>query len=325
MAESNAASQEAAALPSDEALRARAIAPLTEQLVTQLASRSYAERRAASERLQSSEVALDDLLSVLARGGLAPEQHHRVLSIAFDRIVNAPRGALGIQMNPARPGEGGVRVTRIIPGFPAEKHLEVDDIIVAIDGRAVRDVTDLRMIVQGQPPGTEVRVEAIRAERDPRGKPRVDAAGAAVTRRIDVRVPLGSKRELDSAEPTNAGLGSDPLDMARQEQGRALLRRFPPKTLNIRLPDDAKIEADFAARDVDQHEYVGQLLEEIKRAKAEQRDLPAHTIGWNRAQIRALRAMAADPSLSEAERGWHARVAKRLEELIQSADTTTPD
>lgn len=310
----------AAALPNDDVLVARTVRPLTTELIGQLASPRYAERRAASERLQSAEVPLDDLLTTLAKGGLTPEQHHRVLSIAFDRIVNAPRGALGIQMNPARPGDGGVRVTRIIPGFPAEKFLEVDDMIVAIDGRAVRDVTDLRMIVQGQPPGTEVRVEAIRAERDARGKPKVDAAGAAITRRIDVRVPLGSKRELDNAEPTNAAFEINPLDTARQEQGRAILRRFAPQQRSVRLPDDAKLEADFASRDIEQHEYVNRLRIEVIDAKNQQRGVPAHTVGWFRAQIRTLRVMAADPAISDAERQWHGRVADRLEAMLASAE-----
>ena len=307
-------------LPSEETLRARTVGEPAATLIAQLASTAYAERRSASERLLSTEVPIEDLLAALAKAELSPEQHHRLLAIAFDRIVNAPRGALGIQMNPARAGEGGVRITRVIPGFPAEKHLQVDDLVVAIDGRAVRDVSDLRMIVQGQPPGTAVRVEAIRAERDERGKPKLDGAGAPMTKRIDVRVPLGSKRELDNAEPANAGFGIDPLDTARQEVGRALLRRFPAKVLNVRLPDDAKVEADFAARDVEQHEYVDRLRRELLDARNQQRPVAAHTLGWFRAQMRTMRTMSEDSMLSDAERGWHARVAKRLEEMIESAE-----
>lgn len=318
-------------LPSEESLRERTIGEPAATLIAQLASTVYAERRSASERLQSTEVPIEDLLAALAKSepspelsskvgpALSPEQHHRLLAIAFDRIVNAPRGALGIQMNPARAGDGGVRITRVIPGFPAEKHLQVDDLVVAIDGRAVRDVSDLRMIVQGQPPGTAVRVEAIRAERDERGKPKLDETGAPVTKRIDVRVPLGSKRELDNAEPANAGFGIDPLDTARQEVGRALLRRFPPKLVNVRLPDDAKVEADFAARDVEQHEYVDRLRRELLDARNQQRPVAAHTLGWFRAQMRTMRTMSEDSMLSDAERGWHARVARRLEEMLESA------
>ncbi len=314
------------ALPSEESLRSRQIAGPAKELIAQLGSASYAERRAASERLLEPTVPLDDLLAALAQGGLSPEQHHRILAIAFERIVNAPRGALGIQMNPAR-GEAGVRISRVIPGFPAERHLQVDDLVVAIDGRAIRDSSDLRMIVQGQPPGTMVRVEAIRAERDERGKPKLDAAGAPVTKRIDVRVALGSKRELDNAEPVggNAGMGNaafglDPLDSARQELGRTLLRRFPVPILTARLADDAKVEADFAARDVEQHEYVDRLRREIADATAQQREIAPHTLGWYRVQLRALRAMSEDAMLSPAERGWHERVATRLAELLDAAD-----
>jgi hypothetical protein len=321
------------ALPSQESLRARSITEPAKELIAKLGSRSYAERRAASERLLESTVALDDLLAALAQGGLSPEQHHRILAIAFERIVNAPRGALGIQMNPAR-GEPGVRISRVIPGFPAERDLQVDDLVVAIDGRAIRDANDLRMIVQGQPPGTMVRVEAIRAERDERGKPKLDATGAPVTKRIDVRVGLGSKRDLDNAEPGiagrnpgmgNAAFGIDPLDSARQELGRSLLRRFPAPLVTARLADDAKVEADFASRDVDQHEYVDRLRREIADATAQQREIAPHTIGWYRVQLRALRAMSEDSMLSPAERGWHERVASRLAELLDAADALRDD
>jgi len=315
------------ALPSEESLRSRPIAEPVRELIVRLGSASYAERRAASERLLEPTIPLDDLLAALAQGSLSPEQHHRILAIAFDRIVNAPRGALGIQMNPAR-GEPGVRISRVIPGFPAERHLQVDDLVVAIDGRAIRDANDLRLIVQGQPPGTMVRVEAIRAERDERGKPKLDAAGAPITKRIDVRVGLGSKRELDNAEPANgagmrggnAAFGIDPLDSARQELGRSLVRRFPVPIVTARLADDAVVEADFAARDVNQHEYVDRLRREIADASAQQREIAPHTLGWYRVQLRALRAMSEDPMLSTAERGWHARVAVRLAELLDEAD-----
>jgi PDZ domain len=315
-------------LPSSEELLARPRSPLADELVRDLGAAEYATRRAATERLLGSDVPLEDLLAMLARGGLSPEQHHRLLSIAFDRIVNAPRGALGVQMNLARGGEPGVRVTRVIAGFPAEKHIQVDDLIVAIDGRAVRDPDDLRMIVQGHPPGIEVRVEAIRAERDARGKIKLDDAGNPLTRRIDVRVPLGSKRELDNAEPLQGGprgFGRDPLDTARQEEGRALVRRFPPPTVNTRLPDDAKVDAEFATRDVDRHELVETLLLEIADARLSQRPLAPQKVGYTKSQLRAIRQRSEDPTHSDAERAWLRRVADRLDELLRDAVETDPN
>lgn len=303
-------------LPSAEELAKRTIAPLAEELTKQLSAHDYAARRAASERLQGGEVALEDLLAILARGGLDAEAHHRLLAISFDRIVNAPRGALGIQMEPVGGGDG-VRLSRVISGFPAEKVLQVDDIIVAIDGRAIRGSNDLLAVVQGHPPGTEVRIEAIRAERDARGKVRLDDAGSPVTRRIDVRVALGSKRELDSADPVRA-MRQDPIDTARQETGRLLLRRFAAPMQNVRLPDDAKVEAEFAARDVERHELVLSLAAEIDDARAAQRPLAPAKVGWFRSQIRAIRGLAEEPSSSPAERAWYGRVADRLESLLEA-------
>ena len=307
-------------LPSNDDLLKRTPSPLAVELVGELGAAGYAQRRAAAERLQRGEVPLEDLLTLLAKGGLSIEQHHRLLAITFDRIVNAPRGALGIQMESAGVATG-VRISRVIAGFPAEKHLQVDDVIVAIDGRAIQSSEDLLLIVQGHPPGTEVRVEAVRGERDARGKVRLDEAGQPITRRIDVRVPLGSKRELDNAEPATRGFGRDPLDTARQELGRSLLRRFPPTVLNTRLPDDAKVEAEFASRSVDRHELVETLMAEIDSARRDQRAIQPHKLGWYRAQGRALREFSKDMSTSEAERGWYRRVADRVDELLVTAES----
>lgn len=309
-------------LPSDEALRARAVPAATAKLVDDLGAGDYAARRAASEALQSASIPLQDLLAALvqrsADGTLSPEQHHRLLSIAFDRIVNAPRGALGIQF---MKGGGGVRVTDIIAGFPAEKHLAVGDVIVAIDGLAVRETEDLLALVQGHPPGTEVRVEAIRAERDGKDKPKLDATGQQITRRIDVRVALGSKRALDNAGPPRMRAAGDPIDIARQEVGLQLLRRFPPPVVHVRLPDDARVEADFAARDVNRHDVVDELAREVEDARNQQRALDPETTLRFQAKLRLIKDLAAEPSCSEGERSWYRRVAERLEELLAAGQS----
>jgi hypothetical protein len=310
-------------LPPNDRLAAVALEQRTIDAVAALDARSYAERRTASEALASIETPVDQLLSVLARGGLSSEQQHRVLAIAVDRIINAPRGALGIQM--ARRGFGGeqgdgVRIARVIPGFPAEKLLQVDDLIVAIEGRAVRSSEDLIEIVQGLPPGTTVRVEAVRADRDERGKQKLDAEGAPITVRVDVQVKLGSKRDLDASEPMQGGLGSDPLDLARQEFARSVLRRFSQEPLIATLPDDAALAAQFAARSPDSHEIVQQLLRELEDRRLQQRPLEGTQLGWFRRQSIAIRRMSEDPTYAEAERGWFRRVADRLDELLPKDD-----
>jgi hypothetical protein len=49
-----------------------------------------------------SDVELDDLYAALADPGLSPERRQRLLGVTIERIVNSPRGALGVRMDIGR-------------------------------------------------------------------------------------------------------------------------------------------------------------------------------------------------------------------------------
>ncbi|MDZ4755805.1 MAG: PDZ domain-containing protein [Phycisphaerae bacterium] len=309
------AARDAQALPSNEELQKTVVSEETAALIRQLDASDYHARRAASEQLLNIDTRVEELLSALARGGLSTEQANRLLGVTYHRIVNAPRGALGIQMSNAHQA-AGVRITRVIAGFPAEKRIMVDDLIVAIDGQAVGSVDDVRMLVQGLAPGTIVRVELVRAERDARGKQKVDDRDNPLTRRIQVLIPLGSKRELDAAEPLPMAFPPDPLDVGRQKFGREVLLRFAPPMLNATLPDDAKRAATYAALDAESYDLIVDFKREMAESLVQQRPIAPQALGHYRGKLRELRAMAQDGSYSAAEREWFDRVAKRLEELL---------
>lgn len=318
--------QEASPLPSDEVLRSRPVSPEAEAALAELGSPAFASRQAAAERLRGETVPIDELLAMLARPTLNMEQRNRLVTIAIDRIVNAPRGALGIRMDIARnpglvPGaEGGVRVTGLVDGMPAARHLQVDDIIVAINGRALRDRDDLVTLVQGLAPGTIVRIEAIRAERDERGKPRLDAAGLPVTRRIEAAFPLGSTRDLERDGDRQGAMVANPVTGQRLELARAVAQRFGPIPRNVAVPEDRLAAERLAQQSPDIHPDVQSLLRWRELVKLQGGVWDDTTLELLRGTLAELRRRAADLSLTAAERTWFSRVADRYAELIPSGE-----
>jgi len=85
------------------------------------------------------------------------------------------RGYLGVEVNPVTPELAaalgvkeisGVVIARLEADSPAAKAgLKLEDIITAINGRAVASWQELRLIVAQHPPGTKVRVQYLRAGR----------------------------------------------------------------------------------------------------------------------------------------------------------------
>ncbi|MCP3853400.1 MAG: PDZ domain-containing protein [Actinomycetia bacterium] len=66
-------------------------------------------------------------------------------------------GYLGISGTNVSTGESGALITELVAGAPASASgLEVGDRVIAIDDRAVGDMTDLAALVRGERPGMEV-------------------------------------------------------------------------------------------------------------------------------------------------------------------------
>lgn len=80
------------------------------------------------------------------------------------------RGWLGVYIEDVSPElaqkfkvKGGVLVTKVMPGSPAEKGgLKSGDIIVKFNGEPVKNVTDLQLKVINTPPGEKVKITVIR-------------------------------------------------------------------------------------------------------------------------------------------------------------------
>ena len=170
-------------------------------LVADLDSHEFSQRQTASARLADPTVTTEEVFAILVRGNLSDEQRERLLTVAREKVLALPRGALGIRMqvsgNPDRPG---VEVQMLLPGMPAASVLKIGDRIESIDGKPVKTSNDLVDIIQSKVPGDSVKLSVARQQRDEREKPKLDGKGGFVEEHVEVEVDLTSATNLDQFE-----------------------------------------------------------------------------------------------------------------------------
>jgi serine protease Do len=77
------------------------------------------------------------------------------------------RGMMGFLPSPKTLDNGGIEITRVLPGSPSEKAgLEKGDVIVAIDGKVIDSIADLRQALGQYVAGETVKVTYRRGEGD---------------------------------------------------------------------------------------------------------------------------------------------------------------
>ncbi|RTZ57987.1 MAG: serine protease [Gammaproteobacteria bacterium] len=90
--------------------------------------------------------------------------------LTYGKVV---RGWLGVVVQELTPPiaqalglDHGVIVLKVIPGSPAQEGgLEAGDIILAINGKPIKDATDLQFKIMKTPPGEEVTLTVLRGEK----------------------------------------------------------------------------------------------------------------------------------------------------------------
>ncbi len=187
-----------------KAIRTTPVPAEVREIVAEFDSAEWTAREDASRRLEAHPAPDEALLRVLDQDELSEEQRQRLMSVIATRIINRPRGAIGIRMN-TRPGFGGgaiegVEVTQLIEGLPAERVLKVGDVISRIDERDIRNNSDLIDHVQRMSPGQVIQVRVMR----PRAVAQEAAAGAGWIRDeggrwfepVEVEFALGSFEKL---------------------------------------------------------------------------------------------------------------------------------
>lgn len=301
---------------SPERLAAVVPDPAVLALVADLGSGDPARRDAASAALRDPRIPDDQLWLQLARPAapLGNEAHLRLLDAARSRIVDAPRGALGIQMA-GRFGEmNGVTVTGLIPNMPARRVLRPGDRIIELDGQAVNDSARLSEVVQAHRPGDRIRAVLMRGERDELGRVRGGPDGRPLETRVEVELEVGSRDDLERFG--DRMMASPREDAGRERLASELERSFPPP---VRMVEAARLAGE--APDVDGHPYIAELREALRSGDGGAGIDPASVLSQ---RLEHLRGMARAPGLSQAEREWFDAAARRYEELLTAGRAQGP-
>lgn len=222
-------SRQSVTLPSDAELARIDVPAELVRLARALDAEQYADRAAARTAILARRPAPNELMALLLRRDLGDEARESLVGILRERILKSPRGALGIRMETMIMREQGVRITGVIPGMPAEKVLEVGDLVIEVNEAPMIDRNDLIREVQSLEPGDEVRLKVRRVRRDEAGKAVLDADGAEVTETRDVKMRLGSTEDLEAqGDPMNP-LMPNPAMSGREAMAEAVVARFLPK------------------------------------------------------------------------------------------------
>jgi hypothetical protein len=221
-------------LPSDADLARIDVAPELLRLVRALDAESFADRASARAAIVARRAMPDELMALLIRKDLSIEARHALVGILRDRIVNAPRGALGVRMEQFVERQGGVRVIGLVAGMPAEKKLVVGDVLRSVNGTPLVTSLDLTRVVQSLPPGLEVKVGVRRVKRDAAGKALVGADGLELTEELDLALRLGSTDELAEKGDQQGGV-ANAVSIERQAAAEEAARRFLPQLPVVRF------------------------------------------------------------------------------------------
>jgi len=278
-------------------------------LVRALGDPDFATRERATAALLDIQKVPDEQVWIHlsgAAGELPFEAHARLLEVARSRILDAPRGALGIQMAARFADTDGVTVTGLIPNMPAQKVLKPGDRIVQLDGRQITVSQQLSAVVQNKRPGDRIAVVVMRGERDELGRVKGGADGKPVERRIEIEMEVGSRADLEKFGDGGMDTGND---TTRDRLAERLLLDFPAP---VRVMRTERLPGE--SLDVESHPDIMQLRQQL--ASSDGLGAGAGIRAVLRARLSALEAAARAPGLDEGERAWFKAVADRYRELI---------
>ena len=135
---------------------------------------------------------------------------------------------------------GGVRVSGLVPGMPAEKQLVVGDVVRSVEGIPLTNSLDLTRAVQSLPPGLEVKLSVRRVKRDAAGKALVDGEGLELTEDLNIGLRLGSTDDLLEKGDALGGV-ANAVWMERQGAAANAAQRFLPKLRVVEFPQRAAV------------------------------------------------------------------------------------
>lgn len=204
-------------------------------LVARLNHPCYREREAATQALQDGRDNRRQLYAVLAREPLSAEQRHRLLALIRQRLLNAPRGALGISMLFERPDANqpsGSVIMDLLPGLPAERVLQLGDRITHVDGNPLNARNDLIHRVQARRPGDEVQLVVNRVRRDGDGRPLLNQARQPQYETLEIGIVLASTELLKQFDSRKSEVES-----MREAEADWAMTLFAPRPALIKFRD----------------------------------------------------------------------------------------
>ena len=288
-------------------------------LVRGLASSEFAVREAAGAALLDLRQVPDEQVWLHlsgAAGELPYEAHARLLEVARARILDAPRGALGIQMAARFADADGVTVTGLIPNMPAQRVLKPGDRIVQLDGKQILVSQQLSAVVQNKRPGDRIAVVVMRGARDEVGRVKGGPDGRPIEERIELEMEVGSREDLEKFGDGGMDITSD---STRDRLAERLSQDFPAP---VRIMRTERLPGE--PLDVESHPDIAQLRQQL--ATPEGLGAGAGIRAVLRARLAALEAASRAPGLDEGERAWFRAVADRYRELIpEELRTESPD
>lgn len=290
------------------------------EIVRLLDSDDYTTREKATDQLRKDEARRMQLYALLAGDSITPEQRYRLLQIVRDQLINTPRGAMGIEMEPQPWGMRGagpleIKIMNLVPGFPAERVLQVGDRIVAIDAQPLFTQDDLRDHVQLKRPGDTIKVTLKRPKVDENGKMLRDANNDPVMDVLVLEVPLGSADALDRQRRDL--MGPSRVQTQRRVEADEIMYAFSPQPKAIPIKGGA---AKMTHQDnIDNHPAIVNLRmqqEMFGDRNGEQAKIMRDM--WQR-QLIDLQQMANHPGLSPKEREEMRRIAERFAQLMNGS------
>lgn len=297
-----------------------------ESIVERLGSPEWQVRETASSELMALPMpeAQAPIVARLERGDLDPEQRHRLVDAASRRLIEQPRGAIGISMDGMRGAIGGVRVAAIVPGMPAAEVLRVGDVIETINDQPILSSAILSDIVQRLAPETAVRIRVQRPVLDEKGRPRRDRNGLIVSQPLDLLMRLGSMEQLDNADRAGRGgiRANSDVQMMREQTARQIRREFAARATMVQLEglaDDS--DAGSFASSLQQLE---RMLGEMEGGGLRTRPDAASVLQQAAQRVENLHRLTRDSELTDRDRQRLALVLQRLATLLSDDSMMAP-
>ncbi len=280
----------------------------------------FAVREQAMAQLLKAADRRIQLYALLAVGMLSPEQRYRLLAIVRHQLLNAPRGAIGVEMEPPMFAQGGpieIRIVDLIAGLPAERVLQVGDRIIAIDGNPLFAQDDLQSRIQAKKPGDPINITVKRPKVDDNGRVIKDADGEVEVAVMTFELQLGPAELLEKRNRQRGlNVRGNRIDNARRMEAEAITYAYAPKPRPIRIKGGT---AQLTQEDeIDQTaDIVNLRLQQEMLIDGNPEQLRVMQEIWRR-QLADLLERSQEPGLTDEKRDHLRRVAERFMQVMNA-------